>query len=75
MNSIFTVKRKIRTKIKIVPDRDHLSFQKGKVFLHHIYVSWKKQLERILVYWTENKDIRGALVSVHYKHIVAKSNR
>lgn len=35
----------------------------------------EKQLERILVYWTENKDIRGALVSVHYKHIVAKSNR
>ena len=32
----------------------------------------EKQLERILVYWTENKDIRGALVSVHYKHIVAK---
>ena len=35
----------------------------------------EKQLERILVYWTENKDIRGALVSVHYKHIVAKSNQ
>ena len=35
----------------------------------------EKQLERIFVYWTENKDIRGALVSVHYKHIVAKSNR
>lgn len=34
-----------------------------------------KQLERILAYWTKNTDINGALVSVHYKHIVAKSNR
>ena len=32
----------------------------------------EKQLERILVYWTENKDIRGALVSVHYKHITVR---
>lgn len=29
----------------------------------------------ILVYWNENNDIGGALVSVHYKHVVAKSNR
>ena len=34
-----------------------------------------KQLQSILVYWNENNDIGGALVSVHYKHVVAKSNR
>ncbi|MGN1344573.1 MAG: hypothetical protein ACI4U3_08330, partial [Traorella sp.] len=34
-----------------------------------------KQLERILDYWKANTVINGALVSVHYKHIVAKSNR
>lgn len=40
----------------------------------HLY-ELAKQLERILVFWTKNTDINGALVSVHYKHIVAKSNR
>ena len=35
----------------------------------------KKQLQDILVYWNANSEIEGALVSVHYKHIVAKSNR
>lgn len=48
---------------------------KGKtVSASHLY-ELVKQLERILVYWTKNTDINGALVSVHYKHIVAKSNR
>lgn len=48
---------------------------KGKsVSASHLY-ELAKQLERILVYWTKNTDINGALVSVHYTHIVAKSNR
>ena len=48
---------------------------KGKtVSASHLY-ELAKQLERIHVYWTKNTDINGALVSVHYKHIVAKSNR
>lgn len=48
---------------------------KGKsVSASHLY-ELAKQLERILAYWTRNTDINGALVSVHYKHIVAKSNR
>ena len=33
------------------------------------------QLERILAFWKNNPNISGALVSVHYWHIVAKSNR
>ena len=33
------------------------------------------QLESILSYWERNNDIAGALVSVHYKLIIAKSNR
>lgn len=33
------------------------------------------QLSSILKYWENNPVIGGALVSVHYKHIVAKSNR
>lgn len=35
----------------------------------------KIQLTEILRYWKENRDIAGAIVSVHYKHVVAKSNR
>lgn len=35
----------------------------------------KMQLTQILEYWKGNRDIAGAIVSVHYKHIVAKSNR
>lgn len=35
----------------------------------------KTQLEAILKYWIEHKEIDGALISVHYKHVVAKSNR
>lgn len=34
-----------------------------------------EQLKKILQFWKENTDIGGALVSVHYTHIVAKSNR
>lgn len=48
---------------------------KGKnVSSSHLY-ELAEQLERLLVYWKKNTDIGGALVSVHYKHIVAKSNR
>ena len=35
----------------------------------------KKQLDNIWTHWSEHKEIAGALVSVHYKHVVAKSNR
>lgn len=34
-----------------------------------------EQLEEILRYWDEHREINGALVSVRYKTIVAKSNR
>lgn len=33
------------------------------------------QLIRIKAYWEKNQDIAGALVSVHYTRVVAKSNR
>lgn len=48
---------------------------KGKnVSASHI-CTLKTQLEAILRYWTEHEEIAGALISVHYKHVVAKSNR
>ena len=33
------------------------------------------QLQDILKFWTQHREIAGALVSVHYKHVAAKSNR
>lgn len=33
------------------------------------------QLQDILIFWGQHREIAGALVSVHYKHVVAKSNR
>ena len=33
------------------------------------------QLQDILKFWGRHREIAGALVSVHYKHVVAKSNR
>lgn len=38
-------------------------------------IALSKQLQDILNYWESNKDINGALVSVHYYTVVAKSNR
>ena len=35
----------------------------------------QKQLQDILIYWKQHTEINGALVSVHYKRVVAKSNR
>lgn len=49
---------------------------KGAIVTTEHIEELKKQLQRILVYWEQNqKKIGGALISVHYKHVVAKSNR
>ncbi|MCI9050764.1 MAG: S8 family peptidase [Lachnospiraceae bacterium] len=48
---------------------------KGKSISSVHLIDLSRQLRRILKYWENNTDINGALVSVHYKHIVAKSNR
>ena len=37
--------------------------------------SLKNQLQRILRFWQDNTLIKGALVSVYFNHVVAKSNR
>ena len=47
---------------------------KASINIHHIN-RLKKQLQDIHDYWIRNSEIQGALVSVHYKNIVAKSNR
>lgn len=48
---------------------------KGKSVLSAHVRALQGQLDSILKYWTTHKEISGALVSVHYRHVVAKSNR
>ena len=48
---------------------------KGKSVSSSHLIKLSNELQKILKYWESNTDINGALVSVHYKHIVAKSNR
>lgn len=48
---------------------------KGKTVTSDHLKELAQQLLTILRYWQTNTDIGGALVSVHYKQIVAKSNR
>ena len=48
---------------------------KGKAVSSEHIRALQSQLENILIHWSEHKEIAGALVSVHYKHVVAKSNR
>lgn len=51
------------------------SLPKGQSVTSSHLFQLAEQLTLILDYWKKNKEINGALVSVHYKHIVAKSNR
>ena len=44
------------------------------VDLNHL-TDLENELQNILKYWEGNNDIEGALVSVHYRTVVAKSNR
>lgn len=48
---------------------------KGKEVSANHLIELTKELENICSYWRSNTDINGALVSVHYRQIVAKSNR
>ncbi|MCM1103819.1 MAG: S8 family peptidase [Clostridium sp.] len=46
----------------------------GEVSAEHV-LKLEKQLQDIILFWNQEKMIGGALISVHYKKIVAKSNR
>lgn len=53
-----------------------LNLPKGQIVTIAHLEDLKRQLFNILKFWEENhKRIGGALVSVHYKQVVAKSNR
>jgi len=48
---------------------------KGKTVTSDHIRALQNQLEDILQHWFDHNEIAGALVSVHYKHVIAKSNR
>lgn len=74
MNSILQLKGRFEQRPNSSrPGSPKLPKGKGVSSLHLLKL--RDQLKRILKYWKSNTDINGALVSVHYKHIVAKSNR
>lgn len=52
-----------------------LNLPKGSVVTEEHLHDLKEQLSGVLATWIEDTTIHGALVSVHYKTVIAKSNR
>lgn len=74
MNNILQLKGKFQQR-KNVSAFGPVNLPKGsKVTVEHI-IEMKQQLQNLKSYWQKDQTIGGALVSVHYKCIVAKSNR
>lgn len=74
MHNILRLKKAFQSK-KNSPGFGPLSLPVGSnVSGNHIH-RLREQLEAILAYWQGDTRIGGALVSVHYRSIVAKSNR
>ena len=74
MNNILQLKGKFQQRQNL-NTFGPVSLPKGAVVTKEHLDNLSKQLESILKYWNEHTEINGALVSVHYYHIVAKSNR
>ena len=51
------------------------SLPKGTSVSSEQLILLSEQLSNIYNYWYKNREISGALISVHYKHVIAKSNR
>lgn len=74
MNNILHLKGQFNRKSNSSKPRNP-NLPVGKsVKVKHI-IALKNQLQSILAYWQNDKTINGALVSVYYRHVVAKSNR
>lgn len=74
MNNILQLKGKFQQR-KNVSGFGPVNLPKGsKVTVQHIG-ELKQQLKNLENYWKKEQTIGGVLVSVHYKSIVAKSNR
>lgn len=74
LNNILQLKGKFESKANAQPPRTPKLPKNAYVTSNHVRILLN-QLKDILAYWTQNTVIEGALISVHYKTIVAKSNR
>lgn len=52
-----------------------VNLPKGQTVCTEHVLKLKNQLQDIISFWKQDKTINGALVSVHYRKVVAKSNR
>lgn len=74
MNNILQLKGQFQ-KRKAPSGFGPTNLPKGKsVSVEHV-LKLKNQLQNIILFWNDEKTINGALVSVHYRKVVAKSNR
>ena len=74
MNSILVLKGQLK-KQKAPGGFGKPKLSKGKrVSAEHV-LKLKEELVKINSYWNKDKTIRGALVSVHYRQVIAKTNR
>lgn len=74
MNNILQLKGQFQ-KRKAPGGFGPVNLPKGqKVSAEHV-MKLEQQLKDIIIYWNQEKTIGGALVSVHYRKVVAKSNR
>ena len=74
LNNILQLKGKFESRANAQPPRTPKLPKNAYVTSNHVRILLN-QLKDILAYWTQNTVIEGALISVHYKTIVAKSNR
>ena len=74
MNSILQLKGRFDSKKNSSKPGAPQLPKRAKVSSKHLY-ALRDQLKEICSYWNKDTRIGGALVSVHYTRIVAKSNR
>ena len=74
MNNILQLKGQFQ-KRKAPSGFGPTNLPKGKSVSAEHVLKLKDQLQDIILFWNQEKTINGALVSVHYRKVVAKSNR
>lgn len=75
MNSILELKGKLQQQKNLSGGGGGVRLPVGSVVQATHLDALRHQLQQILEYWKTDKILRGALVSVYYHNIVAKSNR
>ena len=74
MNNILQLKGQFQ-KRKAPSGFGPVNLPKGKSVSAEHVLNLKNQLQDIISFWNKEKTINGALVSVYYRKVVAKSNR